>query len=564
MTFRAFTCRTASILTVALTFVAALASPAAAVFAAAKNPADKADPAPAGTVAPGPFKPDWESLKAYEVPEWFRDAKFGIWAHWSAQCVPEQGDWYARGMYEEGSNDYKFHVAHYGHPSKVGFKDICNMWKAEKWEPEKLIDLYKKAGAKYFVALANHHCNFDCWDSKYQPWNSVNVGPKKDIVGLWAKAARKEGLRFGVTVHCARAWDWYDVAHGADKNGPLAGVPYDGKLTKADGKGTWWEGYDPADLYAPHGQARTPEARKAYNEKFYNRVIDLIDSCRPDLLYFDDSVLPLHNQTDAGLRIAAHLYNSSIQWHGKNEAVMNTKGLPPDLRKALVLDIERGRASGIAPFPWQTDTCIGHWHYNVSLFENHRYKTAATVVTTLIDIVSKNGNLLLNVPVKGDGTIDADEVKILEDLARWMKVNGGAIFGTRPWIVFGEGAADVAAGNFGEGKARGYTAEDIRFTTKGDTIYAFVLGWPGKPVVIRSMAGNSPLVTGDVDNVALLGHDGKLQWSRTEEGLVIKMPDEKPCEHAFAFKITGLKTNASADTGNLPYVPKPLPPAPAK
>src|SRR5579862_4933599 len=170
-------------------------------------------------IAPGPFKPDWDSLKQYQVPDWFRDAKFGIWAHWSAQCQPEQGDWYARGMYQQGSPQYEYQVKTYGHPSKFGFKDICNLWHAENWNPEELMALYRRAGAKYFVALANHHCNFDCWDSKYQPWNSVNIGPKKDIVGIWAKTARQFGLKFGVSVHSARAWDWYDVAHGSDREG---------------------------------------------------------------------------------------------------------------------------------------------------------------------------------------------------------------------------------------------------------------------------------------------------------------------------------------------------------
>jgi alpha-L-fucosidase len=520
---------------------------------------------PQAPIAAGPFKPEWKSLGSqYQTPEWFRDAKFGIWAHWSAQCVPEQGEWYARRMYEEGSSDYKYHVEHYGHPSKVGFKDICNMWKAEKWEPEKLMQLYKKAGAKYFVALANHHCNFDCWDSKYHKWNTVNVGPKKDLVGGWADAARRAGLRFGVTVHAGRAWSWYEVAQGADKSGPLAGAAYDGKLTKADGKGQWWDGLDPQELYAQnHKPGEKPD--QAYVDQFFNRVKDLVDKYQPDLLYFDDSVIPLNNISDAGLKIAANYYNSSIQWHGgKNEAVMNTKGLNPEQRKALVWDIERGRSDRLEPYPWQTDTCIGSWHYAVSIFENHRYKTAATVITTLIDIVSKNGNLLLNVPVKGDGTIDADEVKVLEDLAKWMNVNSEAVFGTRPWLIFGEGAGDVSAGNFGEGKARPYAATDIRFTSKGDTVYAFVLGWPEKPVVIRSMAKNSPLVKGDVNNVALLGHEGKLEWSRTDAGLVIKAPEKKPCQCAYAFKITGLTANRAADTSNLPYVPKALPPARAK
>jgi len=220
------------------------------------------------------------------------------------------------------------------------------------------------------------------------------------------------------------------------------------------------------------------------SDKFYNRVKDLLDQHHPDLLYFDDGVLPLNNLSDAGLKIAAHLYNSSVQrTGGRNDAVMTTKGLNPEQRQCLVWDIERGRSDRLEPFPWQTDTCIGSWHYNRPIFDRHAYKTAATVVPTLIDIVSKNGNLLLNIPVRGDGTIDEDEVWFLEDMARWIEVNGEAIYGTRPWIIFGEGAGDVSAGNFGEGKARPYTAGDLRFTSKGDTIYAFAMGWPEKPVV---------------------------------------------------------------------------------
>jgi alpha-L-fucosidase len=277
------------------------------------------------------------------------------------------------------------------------------MWKAEKWEPEKLMELYKKAGAKYFVALANHHCNFDCWDSKFQEWNTVKVGPKKDLVGIWAEAARKNGLRFGVTVHCGRSWSWYEVAHGADKDGPMKGVPYDGNLKKEDGKGQWWDGLDPQELYVrAHEKGEKPD--QAYVDKFYNRVKDLVDHYKPDLLYFDDSVLPLNGFSDTGLKIAAHYYNSSILWHGQNEAIMNTKGLNAEQRQCLIWDIERGKSDRLEPFVWQTDTCIGQWHYKRDI----KYKTADQVVPTLIDIVSKNGNLLLNVPLKGDGTPDPD------------------------------------------------------------------------------------------------------------------------------------------------------------
>jgi alpha-L-fucosidase len=485
----------------------------------------------------GPYQPSWDSLvQQYNCPEWLRDAKFGIWAHWTAQCVPEQGDWYARKMYIPGDPDYKYHVAKYGHPSQFGFKDICNIWKAENWDPEKLIQLYKRAGAKYFVALANHHCNFDCWNSKYQPWNSVNIGPKKDIVGTWAAAARKSGLRFGVTVHSARSWTWYEVAQGADKEGPLAGVPYDGKLTKADGKGKWWEGYDPQDLYAQnHKPGEKPD--QAYIDKFYNRVKDLVDSYRPDLLYFDDSVMPLAGVSDVGLRLAAHYYNANIQWHGgKNEAVLNTKHLKPEQAKGLVWDIERGRSRKIEEYPWQTDTCIGDWHYR----KGEKYKSVGEVVQTLVDIVSKNGNMLLNIPVRGDGTIDDEEMKFIEGLTRWMDINGEAIFSTRPWKVSGEGPVREKAGtSYQDEKGLPNTSEDIRFTTKGNVLYAVLLGWPENQAVIKSLSSGEKLWFGEIAKVQLLGVKQPLKFSRNEQGLTVEMPPEKPCDHAFVLKISG-------------------------
>jgi alpha-L-fucosidase len=474
-------------------------------------------------VAKGPFQPSWESLASYQCPEWFRDAKFGIWAHWSAQCVPEQGDWYARKMYMEGNSRYKYHVAHYGDPAKVGFKDIDHLWRAEKWDPERLISLYKRAGARYFVALANHHDNFDCYDSRYQPWNSVNIGPKRDIVGDWAKAARAAGLRFGITVHAARAWTWFEVAQA-----------YDGKLAQADGRGTWWDGYDPQDLYAQnHWPGDKPHA--AYCRKFYNRTIDLIDKYRPDLLYFDDGVLPLGDvDPQYGLRIAAHLYNASIQQHGQNEAVMNTKGLREPQRKCLVLDIERRRSGRIEPLPWQTDTCIGGWHYASACFKNHSYKRPQEIVHLLADIVSKNGNLLLNIPVRGDGTIDADEVACLEGIAGWMAVNGEAIYATRPWKVFGEGPASDGSHELLEKKQPvSYTAQDIRFTRSkdGNTVFAIVLGLPQKPMRIKSLA------TAKVSSITLLGGEEKLRWRQEANALEIQPARSWPCQYAVAFKI---------------------------
>jgi alpha-L-fucosidase len=510
-------------------------------------------------VTTGKFEPSWDSLTQYETPEWFRDAKFGIWAHWTAQCVPEQGDWYAKQMYlqhdidkktgqDKGpQHDYTYQVEHYGHPSKVGFKDIDHLWKAENWDPVNLVALYKKAGAKYFVALANHHDNLDCYDSKYQEWNTMKVGPHKDIVGGWAKATRDAGLRFGVTVHAARTWDWFDISHGADTTGPLAGVPYDGNLTKADGKGQWWDGLDPAELYGPAGAARTPAARQAYNLKFFNRTMDLINKYKPDLLYFDDGGLPLINQSPTwGLKIAAHLYNSSTLWHGQNEAIMNTKGLREKERKCLVRDIERGKNDVIDPNVWQTDTCIGGWHYSKWVFDNHRYKKVADVIPMLVDIVSKNGNLLLNVPLKGDGTADSDEIAFLEEMAKWMAINGEGIYATRPWKIYGEGPSTVAEaekGSFGGQKdvsSKPFTAEDIRFTVSkdGKTIHVIALGWPaGGKLIIKSLAKNSPNEPGEFRSVKLLGHDKELAFTRDEAGLTITVPEQKPCDYAYVFDL---------------------------
>ena len=496
-------------------------------------------------VAMGKFNPTWESLSQYKAPEWFRNAKFGIWAHWGPQCQPEAGDWYARNMYIEGSGDYKDHLARYGHPSLAGFKDIIHEWKAENWDPEKLVALYKRVGAQYFFALADHHDNFDLWDSTYQPWNSVAIGPQKNIIAGWAKAAHDQHLPFGVSVHAAHAWSWYEVTQGADKTGPKAGVPYDGKLTKADGKGLWWDGLDPQDLYAQNhkpGQlvwnwgpgASQPD--QAYCDKFYNRVVDLINKYHPDLIYFDDTSLPLWPVSDAGLKIAAHFYNTNMQLHGGQlQAVMFGKILDKDELKTETWDIERGVPNSTLPDPWQTDTCLGNWHYNRALYKGGGYKSAETVVRMLADIVSKNGNLLLNVPVRGDGTIDEKEQKILENIATWMDVNKECIFDTRPWITFGEGPANqgaaIAAQGFNEGRGKPFTAQDIRFTTKGNVLYAILLGVPAGPTDIKSLGIKANLLSHSIVSVEQLGA-GPVRWTQNDNALHIEPAAAKPVSDA--------------------------------
>ncbi len=509
-------------------------------------------------IAEGKFEPTWASLSQYQVPEWFRNAKFGIWAHWGPQCQPGQGDWYARSMYNEGSSQYKWQVAHYGHPSKAGFMEVINSWKAEKWDPEKLVALYKRAGAQYFFAMANHHDNLDMWNSKYQEWNTVRVGPKKDILAGWAAAARKNDLPFGLSVHAAHAWSWYEVSQRSDKNGDLAGIPYDGKLTKADGKGTWWEGLDPQELYAQdhplsegsqdinkiHSQwdwgngVTIPS--QAYCEKFYNRTMDLINQFHPDLLYFDDTALPLYPVSDAGLKITAHFYNSNMARHkGKLEAVLFGKVLTPEQKKCMVWDVERGSPDKIQEFPWQTCSCIGDWHYNTSVYENNRYKSAKDVIQMLIDVVSKNGNLLLNIPVRGDGTIDEKEIAVVEGIAAWMDINKESIFDTRPWKVFGEGpAADAAnpirAQGFNEGRVK-FSAKDIRFNQNGKILYVTVLGAPEESISIRNLGAS--VSSTKISKIEMLGSKEKIKWNQQADFLRIEKPTVIPNPIAVVFKV---------------------------
>lgn len=516
-------------------------------------------------IAAGPFSATWESLEQYQTPDWFRDAKFGIWAHWGPQCQPEQGDWYARHMYAEGSSNYAYHVEHYGHPSEAGFKEVIRAWTAERWNPDELVSLYRRAGAQYFFAMANHHDNLDLWDSRHHAWNSRRVGPKRDVVAGWARAARANGMRFGVSVHAAHAWSWYELSQSADRNGPKAGVSYDGKLTLADGRGKWWEGLDPQQLYCQnhspsegfseanriHRQwnwgdgASQPD--QAYCEAFYNRTVDLINQSDADLIYFDDTALPLWPVSDAGLKIAAHFYNRDIQRRGgKLEAVLFGKILDEQQRRCMVWDIERGQSDRIEPLPWQTDTCIGHWHYHQPTDDQNGYKSAAAVVRILVDVVSKNGNLLLSVPVRGDGTIDEKERAIVERIAAWMDVNREAIFATRPWKRCGEGpqlasASPLTGQGFNEGKGKPFTAQDIRYTASkdGNVVYAFTMARPTGDVRLTLLGSDAKLLEGSIARINQLGA-GRVRWMLGADAVVIT-PDlakSGSAEQPVAFRIT--------------------------
>lgn len=517
----------------------------------------------------GIFEPTWESLmENNQFPKWFKDAKFGIWAHWGVQCVPEAGDWYARNMYIQGEGAYRHHRATYGHPSEFGFMNFIPMWKAEKWDPEALMKLYVNAGAKYFVAMANHHDNFDNYDSKYQPWNSVNMGPQQDLVDGWAKAARAEGLKFGVSNHAAHAWHWFQTSYGYDPEGDMAGVRYDAyNITKKDGKGKWWEGYDPQDFYGkpvmvpPAGittidsmnkwhdkndriwSEKIPEGDPEFAPTWFLRTKELVDKYQPDLLYFDDTELPLEQY---GLDIVAHYYNSSVNKNnGVNNVVVTTKGLTPEHQKGVTLDCERGSIGGISQYPWQTCSCIGGWHYSQSTYDRDRYKSVELIVKTLVDIVSKNGNLLLSIPVKGDGSIDDKEVAFLEGMGEWMKIHGEGIYGTRPWKIFGEGVANTTGeGSFGsrEREQASLSARDVRFTTKDGKLYTFVLGFPrDKTVEISALGFDSPQLEGkEITKISMLGTDKEIKWQQNADKLIITMPEVENTGKTIGFVVEGV------------------------
>jgi alpha-L-fucosidase len=508
-----------------LWLAAATAAAVALVLAVTAMRAEENAPAPALSlpIAAGPFQPTVESLQQYKCPEWFRDAKLGIWAHWGPQAVPMAGDWYAKNMYVEGQRQYKDHLEKYGHPSEQGYKDIIPLWKAEKWDPERLMALYKKAGAKYFVSMGSHHDNFFLWNSKLHKWNAVNMGPKRDVVGDWQKAAKKEGLRFGVSEHLGASFNWFQAAHGSDKTGPKAGVPYDGANEK------YWDLYHfPAEPGDKGWYSKNPK----WQQQWFEEIKELVDNYQPDLLYTDGGV-PFGNEV--GRSMIAHLYNSSAARHGgktENTEVIYT--CKQESNGAWVQDLERGVMPGVRPHPWQTDTSIGDWYYN----KDWKYRGADWVIQMLVDIVAKNGNLLINVVQRPDGSLDPEAEKVLAEMADWIAVNGEAIYGTRPWLIHGEGPVRAKGGNFKEDFA--YTAKDIRFTSKGNkTLYAFAMGWPtdGK-IVIRSLA-KFPEVTAKIAGISLLGSTAKITWKLDADGLTVNLPGEAPCKYAVALKITG-------------------------
>jgi alpha-L-fucosidase len=434
------------------------------------------------------------------------------------------GDWYARNMYIQDSPQYLYHLRHYGHPSKFGYKDIVKLWKAENFDPDGLMALYKRAGARYFVGQATHHDHFFNYPSRLNRFNSMQVGPQKDICGLWKAAAEKQGLPFGLSEHLAASFWWWSVNKSCDSWGPYAGVPYDGN--------------DPAyrDFYFDNREhLGKPEwlwyTGNAKFQKYWLEVMkEIIDLYQPDLLYSDGTLpfgkigesAPSNAEFAYGLEAVSRLYNASIAKHGQNRAVYNQKDRRPEIYRVGVLDVEKSQLPGVNPEPWQTDTCIGNWFYDAG----QQFKKPGHIIEMLIDIVSKNGTMLLNVLQRPDGSLDAETVWILEEMASWFSLCGEAVYGTRPWREFGEGDARVTIDGFKEDRTA-WNSSDWRFTAKGNALYAFLMKAPKNGVaVIKSLTAAEK-----VSSVRLLG-GGELPFSQAFGTLTVKLPAELPTPYA--------------------------------
>lgn len=510
-------------------------------------------------IAEGPFEPTWESIDEHHpgaIP-WFRDAKVGIWIHWGPQAAGESGDWYAKNLYLEDHPAAKNHRKRYGHPSEVGYKDVLHSWKASRFDADALMKKFHDAGFRYAVIMGVHHDNFDLWDSKYQPWNATQVGPKRNILGEWVAAARKQDMRFGVSFHHEYTWWWWQPAFGADSTGPLAGVSYDGNLTAADGKGMWWDGLDPRRLYGiplegypqyepvhliAHGRQgifdHHLEYAREYATQWALRIIDVIDKFDPDFIYTDgNSTQPFSGKRsgsgykcDAAQRVIAHFFNRTVERRDEIDTFAIVKfskpqrGLASTAESRVRGEIDRDRM-------WMGERAIGSWFYAPNFVYD-----CGSVVHSLLEYVSRDGNFALSVPIDPEGKLVPDAVAMLEEFGQWMQINGQGIYGSKAWKVWGEGERRLPGGGINRRTADfEFTTEDLRFTEgKDGALYIWCLTVPpkGSRVIVKSLAAGA-----EPKEVQLLGSDAEIHWSRDSEGLAIECPDTSGLRHAVGFRV---------------------------
>ncbi len=463
------------------------------------------------------YEPEWESLIQHPTPEWFKDAKFGIYFHWGVYSVPAHGnEWYPRNMYNKDSKLFNWHRENWGPQEEFGYKDFIPMFTAEKFNADEWVDLFVKSGAKFIGPVAEHHDGFAMWASKLTDWDAGDMGPKRDIVGELAEAVRKrEGLKFLTSFHHAYNWKYYEPAYDYDAGDARFAGLYN--LPHADG---------------------APESDD-FLEDWLGKLIEVIDNYQPDYIWFDFGWR--EHSFDAYKReFLAYYYNKAEEW-GKDVVVSYKDDHLPI--GAGVLDMERGRLDSLRQIYWITDTSIDKvsWCY----VEHPDYKDVNTMVDNLVDRVSKNGNTLMNIAPRADGTIPEGQKERLLGIGKWLGVNGEAIYGTRHWFKYGEGPTQFKGGGFIDKKKLVYTAKDVRFTTKGNTLYAIALDWPENELTVESL---KVLDADQIQSVSLLGSKEKVEWEMTDAGLKLVMPKNKPCEHAYSFKIEyGVRLPRSAN-----------------
>jgi len=523
-------------------------------------------------IAAGPFEPTWESIeKNYPgEPAWLREAKFGIWVHFGPQSAGESGDWYARKLYTPGTKAYQNHLKRYGHPSEFGYKEVLRDWNPTKLDPAALTKIYQDAGARFLMIQGVHHDNYDMWNSRYQPWNSVNIGPKRDLLGEWAKACRANGMHYGVTFHHEYTWWWWQTAFGSDSEGPMKGIPYDGSLTLADGKGKWWEGYDPRLLYGINlreykGVAQnaaspwTPapagiftnhlDYAKWYATKWALRMMDVVAHYDPDFIYTDGTVQGpfTGNGTGTGIKadamqtVIADYYNRTL----KNRGKVNTFSIVKFRNKTngTVNTEEFGVPANIkTDQPWIAEAPVGDWFYAPGFTYD-----SGMMIRYIIEAIARDGNAALCISILPDGSLDEGSLKMLKEVGVWMRRNGEAVYGSRSWTIPGEGEQVNGKLKMLPGGALNrrhaefkFDAQDIRFTIgKNGALYAFCMNVPapGTKLKIKSLGTSASYWNKPVKMVKLIGYKGNLNWKQESDGLVITYPAERSFATAVVFKI---------------------------
>lgn len=460
----------------------------------------------------GPFQPTWESLVNYKAPDWYEDGKFGIFIHWGLYSVPAFGnEWYPRQMYLKGSREYEHHLATYGPHTEFGYKDFIPQLTAERYDAAQWANLFRRAGAKFVVPVAEHHDGFAMYDSKLTEWCAAKMGPRRDLIGELAKAVRDEWMVFGLSSHRAEHWWFFDggMAFPSDVQDPRY-----------------------AGLYGP-AQPERMQPNEEFLDDWLARLTELVDQYEPQIVWFDWWIEQPAFRSYLQ-KFAAYYYNRGAQWNRGVAINYKNQAMPVE---SAVFDVERGQLADTRPYFWQTDTAVSKnsWGY----IEGQDYKTPGSIVQDLVDIVSKNGALLLNIGPRADGSIPEGDEKILLEVGRWLWLNGEAIYGSRPWKVFGEGPTQVVEGGFTDTNRAAFTGEDIRFTAKGRTLYATLLGWPKKgEAVVRSLGTSMRLSMDEIAEVRLLGCADQLEWKRDPDALRVKLPKSKPCDHAFVLRIT--------------------------